>query len=77
MISLLIGFEETLQQWKTWDNVTVIQNHQAIKDHLCDLFRRGLDVQVRFCCRSVVKVFTTSAYYSQTLLYTVKTPSES
>ena len=55
MISLLIGFEETLQQWKTWDNVTVIQNHQAIKDHLCDLFRRGLDVQVRFVVDQLLK----------------------
>jgi len=43
--SLLNEFEETLQQWRSWDNITVIQNHQLIKDNLLDLFRRGLNMQ--------------------------------
>ncbi|KIM77846.1 hypothetical protein PILCRDRAFT_610850 [Piloderma croceum F 1598] len=39
-------FEETLQQWRDWDNITVVQNHRLIKDHLYDIFHRGLKVQV-------------------------------
>jgi hypothetical protein len=45
MIRFLNGFEETLQQWRSWDIITVIQNHQLIKDHLYDLFHQRLKVQ--------------------------------
>jgi hypothetical protein len=48
IISLLDEFIRTLQQWKTWDSITIIQNHQLIKDHLWDLFQRGLKVEVCF-----------------------------
>ena len=48
LVRFLNGFEETLQQWRTWDNITVIQNHRLIKDHLYDLFHRGLKVRVCF-----------------------------
>jgi hypothetical protein len=37
--SPLNGFKENLRKWKTWDKITVIQNHQQIKDYLFDLFR--------------------------------------
>lgn len=36
---LLNEFKEYLGIWKTWDNITVIQNHQQIKDYLRNLFQ--------------------------------------
>ena len=47
-VRFLNKFEETLRQWRTWDNVTVMQNYQLIRDHLYDLFHRGLKVRVCF-----------------------------
>lgn len=44
---LLDQFKATLQQWKTWDDIEIIQSHQSIKDHLWGMFQRGLKVQVR------------------------------
>ena len=44
--SLFWELEETVQQWTTWDNVTVIQHHRMIKDHLWDLFLRYLNVRL-------------------------------
>ncbi|KIM77961.1 hypothetical protein PILCRDRAFT_607034 [Piloderma croceum F 1598] len=43
--NLLIQFKKTLQQWKAWDGITIIQNYQLIKDHLWDLFQRGLTAE--------------------------------
>ena len=42
---LLSDFKETLKQWRDWDSITSIQNHQLIRDYLVDRFR--LDLQVR------------------------------
>jgi len=36
---LLNEIRQNLQKWKTWDNITVIQNHQQIKDCLRSLFQ--------------------------------------
>lgn len=33
-----------LQQWRSWDVITVIKNHESIKDYLVDLFRQRLRV---------------------------------
>jgi len=38
--SLLHQFTQSLQQWKTWDNITRVQNHQLIKDYLQGLHQR-------------------------------------
>jgi len=37
---LLRSFKETLMQWRNWDFMTRISNHQLIKDYLLDCFRR-------------------------------------
>lgn len=42
--SVLHQFKETLQRWKTWDSLTIIKNHQSIKDYLVDIFQRVLQV---------------------------------
>jgi len=39
---LLRSFKETLMQWRNWDFMTRISNHQLIKDYLLDHFRRDL-----------------------------------
>lgn len=42
---LLDQFKETLQQWKAWDGLTIIKNHQLIKDYLWDVFQQGLTAE--------------------------------
>jgi hypothetical protein len=32
-------FKDNLRKWKDWDKITVIQNHQQIKDYLRGLFQ--------------------------------------
>jgi hypothetical protein len=43
---LLNQFTETVQLWKTWDIITVIQKHQIIKDNLWYMFQLGLRVRI-------------------------------
>lgn len=45
--SLLEQFKAYLQQWKTWDSITVIQNQQLIKDYLWSVWQQGLSFNVR------------------------------
>ncbi|KIM87647.1 hypothetical protein PILCRDRAFT_287169 [Piloderma croceum F 1598] len=40
--TLLDNLKEALQEWKTWDTITVIQNHLQIKDYLHKLFQNLL-----------------------------------
>ncbi|KIM82030.1 hypothetical protein PILCRDRAFT_88827 [Piloderma croceum F 1598] len=35
-------FKETLQEWNAWDIITMVENHQLIKDYLTNLFREHL-----------------------------------
>jgi hypothetical protein len=37
-------FKKTLQQWNTWDIITMIENHQLMKDYLMVLFQDHLQV---------------------------------
>jgi serine/threonine protein kinase len=45
--SLLDQFTQFLDQWKTWDGVTIIQNHQIIKDYLWGVCQQGLSIDPR------------------------------
>jgi hypothetical protein len=39
VIRLLSEFKEKLEIWKTWNHITMIQNHQQIRDYLHGLFQ--------------------------------------
>lgn len=41
---LLDEFKAAVQKWKNWNTLTVLQNHQLIKDDLSDLFYHCLQV---------------------------------
>lgn len=44
-IDRLLGeFEQTLRKWRDWDDITVMENHQLIRDYVMDLWRHGLQV---------------------------------
>jgi hypothetical protein len=44
-IDRLLGeFKQTLRKWRDWDDITVLENHQLIRDYLMDLWQRGLQV---------------------------------
>ena len=50
---LVDEFKQMLHQWTTWDIITMLQNHQTIKDSVRDLFH-----QVH-CSQSVTGVLHT------------------
>jgi hypothetical protein len=41
---LFNSFKATVQQWNSWDIVTMLENHQMIKDHLTDMVQEHLQV---------------------------------
>jgi hypothetical protein len=43
--TLLDEFKDAVQKWKNWNTLTVLQNHQLIKDDLSDLFYHCLQSQ--------------------------------
>jgi len=68
----LSQFKETLQQWKSWDSIAIIQNHQLIKEHLWDLFQRGLTIEVCFL-RSAFCNYTADIFQSGSALHSEET----
>jgi len=42
---LLNDFKKTLQEWKAYNNIMVIEKHQLIRDYLIVLWEHGLQIQ--------------------------------
>ena len=48
MNRLLSEFVKSLEQWRSWNELTVLQNHKQISNYLTDLFRGN--ILVSFLC---------------------------
>jgi hypothetical protein len=55
---LLNEFKETLRKWKTYDWLTMIQNHQSIRDVLYR-FQKGLNLHLDFNSKTLLKKLLT------------------
>ena len=46
---VLNDFKESLRQWKAWDHITIVENHQQIRSNLHDLYQRVPEVGWHIC----------------------------